>query len=172
LASASTLLTVTANVILTSLIAFHLIRARRRLSKLLPSGDRHFYTGILAILVESALPLTLFGVITAVMQQTSRIRSSQTAGFYVCDTLFTGLFYSFCVGLDFQVSYQHYINQLFSLLVALTAHDHFPSYDWPLIHQVSNSQRRSPISALAVCPTNSGIISLSVCFELRAWEKP
>ncbi|KAJ2931236.1 hypothetical protein H1R20_g5888, partial [Candolleomyces eurysporus] len=56
---------------------------------------RH-YTGVVAILIESALPLSVFGLITAILQQNGKPRSSLSAGYSVCDALFAGLFYSFC----------------------------------------------------------------------------
>ncbi|KAJ2918874.1 hypothetical protein MD484_g1510, partial [Candolleomyces efflorescens] len=52
-------LTVLTNLMVTSLISFYLIVARRELSKVLPGKDLNLYTGVVAILIESALPLTL-----------------------------------------------------------------------------------------------------------------
>ncbi|KAJ2912617.1 hypothetical protein MD484_g7797, partial [Candolleomyces efflorescens] len=95
LGSASIFLTVSTNILLTSFITFRLVRARRFLKKVLPSSvDMRGYTVVIAILIESAAPLTIFGVIAAIMQR-ARPRLF-TVGFYVCDTLFQGLFYSFC----------------------------------------------------------------------------
>ncbi|KAJ2936323.1 hypothetical protein H1R20_g778, partial [Candolleomyces eurysporus] len=93
---AATALTVTTNVIITTLISVRLLRARRTFSKLLPSADMHLYTGIVAILIESALPLTLFGILAAVMQQLGDSAVGASVGFLVCEPLFSGLFYSFC----------------------------------------------------------------------------
>ncbi|KAJ2923940.1 hypothetical protein H1R20_g13145, partial [Candolleomyces eurysporus] len=64
-ASAATILTVVTNVIVTSMISVHLIRARRGLSKVLPSRDLKLYTGVVALLLESALPLAIFGIMYA-----------------------------------------------------------------------------------------------------------
>ncbi|KAJ2923835.1 hypothetical protein H1R20_g13262, partial [Candolleomyces eurysporus] len=50
------------------------------------------YTGVIAILIESALPLSLFGIISAILQQIT----VTTDGYLVCWALFSGLFYSFC----------------------------------------------------------------------------
>ncbi|RXW17397.1 hypothetical protein EST38_g8450 [Candolleomyces aberdarensis] len=96
LGPAATALTVTTNVVITGLISFRLLRARRSLSKLLPSADMHLYTGVVAILIESALPLSLFGILAAVMQQLGNSAVGTSVGFLVCDPLFAGLFYSFC----------------------------------------------------------------------------
>ncbi|RXW13101.1 hypothetical protein EST38_g12750 [Candolleomyces aberdarensis] len=60
--AAVTILTVSTNVMVTSMISFHLIRARRGLSKVLPSRDLKLYTGVVALLLESALPLAIFGI--------------------------------------------------------------------------------------------------------------
>jgi hypothetical protein len=49
------------------------------------------YTGVIAILVESAAPLTIFGVIAAIFQRLTA-QSNRSPGFYVFDTLFEGLF--------------------------------------------------------------------------------
>ncbi|RXW15615.1 hypothetical protein EST38_g10233 [Candolleomyces aberdarensis] len=60
-------LVVSTNVVVTSLIVFHLLRARQTLSKLLPSKDMRLCTGVVAILIESALPLSIFGIIAAAL---------------------------------------------------------------------------------------------------------
>ncbi|KAJ2915205.1 hypothetical protein MD484_g5199, partial [Candolleomyces efflorescens] len=69
--AASTFLTVSTNIIVTSLITFRLVRARRALVKILPAADVHVYTGVIAILVESAAPLAIFGIIAAIFQELS-----------------------------------------------------------------------------------------------------
>jgi hypothetical protein len=96
--SASTYLTVSTNIVVTSFITFHLLRARRTLAKLLPSSDIRVYTGgVIAILIESAAPLTVFGIIAAILQQLSGSPHPTNPGFYSCEYLFQALFYSFCV---------------------------------------------------------------------------
>jgi phospholipid N-methyltransferase len=95
------MLTVCTDIIVTTLIAVHLIRARRTLSKLLPSSDMKLYTGVVAILIESALPLSVFGIIAGVLTQISLVRSvAASEGFAVCYHFFAGLFYWFCVGVS------------------------------------------------------------------------
>lgn len=96
-AAASTLLTVTTNIIVTGLIAFRLLRARRTLAKVLPSADLRLYTGVVAVLIESALPLSLFGIIAAILQQLDHNGYQVSEGFLACNALFIGLFYIFCV---------------------------------------------------------------------------
>jgi hypothetical protein len=90
---ASTFLTVSTNIFVTSLITFRLLRARRALARVLPSVDMRVYTGVIAILVESAAPLTIFGIASVIFSY----HYNTSAGLRVCASLFDGLFYSFCV---------------------------------------------------------------------------
>lgn len=96
LAAASVFLTVSTNIVVTSLITFRLLRARRTLAKALPSADMRPYTSVIAILVESAVPLTIFGIIAAILQNLTA-RFGRSPGFHACRSLFEGLFYCFCV---------------------------------------------------------------------------
>jgi hypothetical protein len=70
-------LTVALNILITSLITFRLLRVHKRLSMALPHYHTRYherlYFGIVAILVESAAPLGVFGigvVITRLLSQT------------------------------------------------------------------------------------------------------
>ncbi|KAJ2913709.1 hypothetical protein MD484_g6701, partial [Candolleomyces efflorescens] len=92
--SACIFLTVSTNIIVTALITFRLLRARRALEKVLPSADMRVYTSVIAILVESAAPLTIIGIVTAIVQQWAS--APRTLAFHVCNMLFQGLFYIFC----------------------------------------------------------------------------
>lgn len=65
--TAATFLIVSTNLIVTGMISIYLISARRSLAKVLPSRDLQLYTGVVAVLVESALPLAVFGIIFAVI---------------------------------------------------------------------------------------------------------
>ena len=96
---ASTLLTVLTNIIVTTLIAIRLLRARRNLAKLLPSADVRVYTGVIAILIESAAPLTIFGTINGAIALTKMggTMSRNSGGIITCGLLSEGLFFSFCV---------------------------------------------------------------------------
>ncbi|KAJ2929072.1 hypothetical protein H1R20_g893, partial [Candolleomyces eurysporus] len=91
------MLIVCTNVLVTALISFHLYRARRTLSQMLPSHDARLYTGVVAILVEAAVPLTLLGPITAALQLVP-FPKNQTAAQALVATynIIGGLFYSFC----------------------------------------------------------------------------
>ncbi|KAJ7080456.1 hypothetical protein C8R44DRAFT_722746 [Mycena epipterygia] len=55
-------LTITFNVLITSMIAIRLFAVRRRISSVLGKERAGVYTGVIAILVESALPFTLLGI--------------------------------------------------------------------------------------------------------------
>ena len=60
---ADTALTLTVNILVTLLISFRLIRAQRKAAKILDNADsQRLYLGIVAILVESAMPVTVFGI--------------------------------------------------------------------------------------------------------------
>lgn len=97
--AASTFLTVSTNILVTGLITFRLLRARQDLSKLLPSADARLYTGVISILIESAAPLTVFGIIGAILQQVDAYDDGiqKSPAYFVCLNIFVGLFYSFCV---------------------------------------------------------------------------
>ncbi|RXW13393.1 hypothetical protein EST38_g12463 [Candolleomyces aberdarensis] len=94
--AASTFLTVSTNIIVTSFITFRLLRVRRALAMVLQSTDAQVFTGVIAILIESAAPLTIFGIIAAILQHLNGSQLHQSPGFLVCSYLFEGLFYSFC----------------------------------------------------------------------------
>jgi hypothetical protein len=96
----SIILTVATNIFVTSLIAFRLLRARRKLADVLPSADVSLYTGVMAILIESAAPLTVFGIVSAIMQQLSSARIYKSPEFYACGASLQALFYAFCVSPD------------------------------------------------------------------------
>ena len=59
-------LSVSLNIIVTCLITIKLLRARRQLKKSLPEHSLRMYTGVAAILVESALPFSVLGIVFAV----------------------------------------------------------------------------------------------------------
>ena len=91
-------LTVATNLMVTGLIAFHLLRTRRSLSKILPTQDYRLYTGPIAILIESALPLTVFGLAYAPFLVVPLPESNGAfASFLVAYNTLNTLFYMFCV---------------------------------------------------------------------------
>ncbi|KAJ2926506.1 hypothetical protein H1R20_g10600, partial [Candolleomyces eurysporus] len=90
------MLTVSTNIIVTTLITIHLLRARRALAKLLPSADVRVYTGVIAILIESAAPPAVFGIATAIVNVLWYVTQHQSPGTVVCAYVFETFFYSFC----------------------------------------------------------------------------
>ena len=99
--SARSFLTVSTNIMVTGLISFHLVRARRGLSKLLPAKNMQSYTGVMAILIESAVPPTIFGIIVAVLGRVGVPSTTVAAGRYlVAWYTFNALFFAFCVSIS------------------------------------------------------------------------
>ncbi|TFK22032.1 hypothetical protein FA15DRAFT_623113 [Coprinopsis marcescibilis] len=64
-------LSVSVNCMATALISFRLLRIRRQLSQVLSKQDLRIYLGIIAILVESALPLSVAGIAFAILSTPS-----------------------------------------------------------------------------------------------------
>ncbi|EAU87086.1 hypothetical protein CC1G_05775 [Coprinopsis cinerea okayama7 len=62
-----TLLNVANNILCTGLITYRLVRARMEFSQSIPGRKLGVYSGVVAILIESALPLSLFGLISGVV---------------------------------------------------------------------------------------------------------
>lgn len=70
------------------------------MAEYLPARDLQLYNGVVAILIESALPLSVFGIIAGALMQASCVSTWRpTEAYVVCYELFVGLFYSFCVRL-------------------------------------------------------------------------
>lgn len=59
-------LSVSLNIIVTTLIIYKLLHGRKQLKKVLPRDALEMYTGISAILIESALPFSILGIVFAV----------------------------------------------------------------------------------------------------------
>jgi hypothetical protein len=96
--TARTFLNVFTNIMVTGLISFYIFYARRFLAQVLPAKDMQVYTGVLAILVESALPLSVFGIIYAALGAAGVPKTNEAAASYlVFWYLFSALFFSFCV---------------------------------------------------------------------------
>ncbi|ESK84233.1 hypothetical protein Moror_3809 [Moniliophthora roreri MCA 2997] len=72
------------NVLLTALISFRLLSARRRLLKLNITAPTQ-YIGVVAILVESSLPFPVLGILYAVL-------SAKNIGVYMIFAVFWGLY--------------------------------------------------------------------------------
>lgn len=62
----SSLSRILGEITLTALLLVRLVKARRRFAKALPNRDTSStYDGVIAIIVESAAPLTLFGIFSS-----------------------------------------------------------------------------------------------------------
>ena len=103
--SAATLLTVLTNVIVTSMITFYLIRARRSLSQVLPSKSLRLYTGVVTLLIESALPLTIFGIMFAIVTLWTPKDAYCYAVYLVLSSVSSLLFYAFTVCLPLIITF-------------------------------------------------------------------
>lgn len=64
-------LTVSFNVLMTGAICFRLLSMRNKLRTVLNHDTASMYTGVMAILVESAAPLTIFGIAFVIPYATS-----------------------------------------------------------------------------------------------------
>ncbi|KAJ3541600.1 hypothetical protein NMY22_g3822 [Coprinellus aureogranulatus] len=91
-----TILSAVLNISITAIITVRLLNARRRFLKSLPSGSTGVlqqYTGVVAILIESALPLSVFGLIYAVTGMAVGIGSSTNMVGIEAATHILGVFY-------------------------------------------------------------------------------
>jgi uncharacterized membrane protein len=123
---ANALLTISTNVTVTILITCRVLRARRTLAKMLPLNNVRLCTGVVAILVESALPPSIFGIVAVALLLTAEhLNVPPSEGLVICSSLFTGLYSIFCVSSNPQ-SYlsKHVVGSLPS--GARTTHDHIP----------------------------------------------
>ena len=92
-----TSMTIGTNIFVTTLITYRLIRARLEVSKLTSMENTRVYTGTVAILIESAAPLSIFGIPTAILELTGRKSRINREVFSVLYMVFSGLFFAFCV---------------------------------------------------------------------------
>lgn len=100
------------------MIAFSLIRARRRFSEALSSSHLQLYTGRVAILIESALPLSLFGIFDAVIMFLPIQKTNIARAVHIqLVNIVPSLFYAFAVSsrLDFIPRWRELIRWLLSL---------------------------------------------------------
>lgn len=59
-------LSVALNIVVTALITYQLMRCRKQLKRILPEDALRMYTGVSAILIESALPFSILGILFAI----------------------------------------------------------------------------------------------------------
>lgn len=89
--SAWIFLSVAVNCMATALISFKLLRMRREIAKTMPSQDGRLYLGVVALLVESALPLSVSGIAFACFTHVF------TLGGRISNIIFSFLWTSFSV---------------------------------------------------------------------------
>ncbi|KAJ2913769.1 hypothetical protein MD484_g6656, partial [Candolleomyces efflorescens] len=143
--TAATFLTVSTNIIVTGLITFRLLHARKTLAALLPSSDVRLYTGVIAILIESATPLTICGIIQATLKRLTL----RTLPFVVGTYLFDFLFYSFCSLSPHMIIFRVTTGRSFTKFP--TSKDAMPSNPIHFAHQTTQSSSLQSTQNRAFC---------------------
>jgi hypothetical protein len=88
------------SILVTALIAFRLIQARIRLSSLGVADTTKtssMYTGVLAILIESALPFTIIGIGYAIIMAVTQPYQDDVLKKEFANYVFSALYFSFAV---------------------------------------------------------------------------
>lgn len=92
------ILSVLVNLLITILIATRLLRARRKLTALFPdSKGAAQYTGVIAILIESAIPISVFGLGFAIILGVTHNGDPDLLQKEVANYVFSSLYFSFAV---------------------------------------------------------------------------
>jgi hypothetical protein len=126
----------------TLIIGYYLLRERQALAKLLvPSTHLKLCTGVMAILIESALPLSLAGIIyatlylvTAIPQGTQRQLDVANVRLETTASSFAFLFNAFCVSLHFEYYAARLVNDRFIQVTSASYH-HFPCHHRSILGQ-------------------------------------
>ena len=127
-ASLWALTSVATNVSVTSLIAYRLITARRRIATLNPGRDISAFTGVVAILIESAFPLSVLGIAYAVNLANTKPRNSPEVGKEAASYILSSLYFAFLV----RRSLTHRLSELQLnniTTVTFTTNDHISRHD-------------------------------------------
>ncbi|EAU87195.1 hypothetical protein CC1G_10474 [Coprinopsis cinerea okayama7 len=96
IASAFTFLAVSVNTMVTILICTRLLRARRSIAHALPDQHLRVYTKIVIVLIESALPVTVFGIGYAISLVIPMGKTTQLATVWqVMSLIFALLYFGF-----------------------------------------------------------------------------
>jgi hypothetical protein len=76
-------LSVGVNFLVTGLITFRLLRLRRQMAQFIPMSELRVYLGVVAILVESAVPLTLTGLVFATVSNPKSVEERIPNGMFL-----------------------------------------------------------------------------------------
>ena len=76
-------LSVGVNFLVTALITFRLLRLRRQMAQFMPVSELRVYLGVVAILVESAVPLTLTGLVFATVSNPKTVQERIPNGMFL-----------------------------------------------------------------------------------------
>lgn len=145
-------LTVLTNCIVTTLIIIYILRERRALAGLqVRSLDLSLYTGVVALVIESALPLAVAGLIFAALYISPH--NDRQLSVLKARYLFAFLFYASCVSLAFAVDQ---MCLTLGIPVPRTSHHYLPCYHRSILGQsISQREKRSRGSSFdlsQLCP--------------------
>jgi hypothetical protein len=115
------LLSVAVNVLVTALISSKIVREQKRLGRVLDTHRVRVYTDVVAILIESALPFTVLGIVAGVMHAVGYLNPD------LSDALIEAWF-AFCVSMVWHSASQKAL--LIKLVGTLTSTHYIPRYDW------------------------------------------
>jgi hypothetical protein len=125
-------LTVSTNVMVTALIVFYILRERHAISRLqVKPLYSKLYTGAIALMIESALPLSVVGVVFATLYSVPAPSDLNLAPRFVkTEVVFSFLFYGLCVSLESRYSLPKADVPLidFYVSVARPSYSHLPRY--------------------------------------------
>ena len=88
------------NIMITALICFRLIRQRRMVARLLPSEQLTVYTRVIVVLIEAAVPVTVFGIGYAIALLISHGSEGVQSGFIgkaIANHFFATFYFLFAV---------------------------------------------------------------------------
>lgn len=81
--------------LVTGLISYQLLASRKALARVLPSKDLKLYTGVVAMLIESVLPLSMVGLVYASVLVSNP--NSPTVASQVSTNILTFMYYALMV---------------------------------------------------------------------------
>lgn len=100
ISSAFTFIALGVNVMVTALISFRLLRARKAMAGVLPRQHLRVYERVVTILIESALPPTVFGIGYAVSLLLPLRSTQEYVTQAITSTFFSMTYFAFAVSKD------------------------------------------------------------------------